>query len=299
VGLLKQTTIPPKTGEILIIGRTKEILYSYAKAVCNTLDKLDEETIAGRLRISDEFSLFLYTICQDKESDDFAWDLIKSSLLGTVILYDFDHDTLAELNKLQNLLYVTEAPTLIIGCASEKSAMSTRILSHPFRINPHLRFCLWHKKDPHSARTSLAHLISLILDHKNYAIEFTQKIVNLTLTERLQLLHYMLSGHSPLPILMSMNLEKLLLVEQFSFDMAYEVGILIKKEQFSQNEIIKRLKPTDQYMKEIGCTASLEKCSSLECRIEQPDCMAKKYRIQLERLYHIVADLIYGGDDSA
>ncbi len=299
VGLLTQTKIQLKTGELLVIGRSKNVLYSFASSVCDSLDKLDEETIAGRLRISDELSLLVYAICQDDESDDFAWDMVKTSLLGTVIIYDFDHDTIKEINKLQNLLPLAETPTLVLGCASEANAMNPRIISNAFRIDPHLKYCLWHAADKKSARQCLAHLVSLIIEHKDYSIKHANKIFIPGLAERLQLLHYLLSGQSPLPILMSMNLEKLLIVEQFSFEIANEVGILITSEQFSQNEIIKRLIPTEQYMKQVGCPEPVEKCLSLECRIEQPECMAKKCRIQLERLFHIVADLIYSGDESA
>ncbi len=109
---------------------------------------------------------------------------------------------------------------------------------------------------------------------------------------QLQLLRYMLTGMSPLPVLETMDAQEIVQAYEFMWEKALEIGIRMRGERFSQADILKRLKSVEQYKHEVGCKEPLQRCEVHTCLPQNPACVKNKLKDQFVRLYEHIAEYL-------
>ncbi|RPI03916.1 MAG: hypothetical protein EHM72_00125 [Calditrichaeota bacterium] len=109
---------------------------------------------------------------------------------------------------------------------------------------------------------------------------------------QLQLLRYMLTGSSPSAIIDAMQAFELIPSYQFVWEKTLELGIRIKGDHFSQSDIFKRLKTSEQYKMEIGCAEPLQRCEANDCLFQNPDCLKNKLKEQIISLYRMISEYL-------
>ena len=107
---------------------------------------------------------------------------------------------------------------------------------------------------------------------------------------QLQFLRYMLMGLSPNPLIENLEAVELATVYGYIWEKALEIGIRVKGDRFSQSDVVKRLKSTEQFKIDVGCTEPGQRCLSEECFQNAPECVKLRLKDQFNRLYSLVAE---------
>jgi len=111
-------------------------------------------------------------------------------------------------------------------------------------------------------------------------------------SKRLRLLKIMLSGVSPLRDLSGFSIYELIEAQEFVWEKALEVGIRMRKEEFSQKDIVRQIKPTEQHKREAGCNEPLQLCEANGCLHRNPKCLRKKLEDQIDAICRVVAQFL-------
>ena len=109
---------------------------------------------------------------------------------------------------------------------------------------------------------------------------------------QLQFLRYLLMGQSPGTLLDNLDANEISQVYDFIWEKALEIGIRVRGEHFSQSDMLKRLKPIEQYKLETGCKEPLQRCISNDCIVLNSECVRTKLQDQFDRLYRLIADYL-------
>ena len=121
---------------------------------------------------------------------------------------------------------------------------------------------------------------------------FPEKRIAFSPGTQLQFIRYMLSGQSPNSLVDNMDALELSQIYDFMWEKALEIGIRVKGDRFSQNDILKRLKSVEQYKAEVGCKEPLQRCITNDCVVQNPECVRAKIRDQFNRLYSLMAEYL-------
>jgi hypothetical protein len=114
----------------------------------------------------------------------------------------------------------------------------------------------------------------------------------LKISRKLEILHCLLSGKPTKSLLEEFDAQELIEAKQFFWEKTVEFAIKAKGNNFSRDEISRRMKPLAWYQKEKGCKEPIQKCRGTECFATNPDCAFAKTKDQIEAMCSIVREYL-------
>lgn len=109
---------------------------------------------------------------------------------------------------------------------------------------------------------------------------------------KLQLLHSVLHGLPVSKLIDSLSITDVVKSQQYLWDLTIEFGLRARSTRFSRREVTRKMIPTTQYQKKMGCTEPEYFCKACECIYVHPDCAIQKVKLHAEVMAESIREYI-------
>ncbi len=109
---------------------------------------------------------------------------------------------------------------------------------------------------------------------------------------KLQFLHSVLHSMPISEIIDGLSITDVIKTQQYLWDLTIEFGLWARGTRFSQREVTRKMIPTTQYQKRMGCTKPEYFCKARECIFIDPDCAIQKIKLNAEVMAESIREYI-------